>query len=153
MTWVDYRNGVNKTKVHVGFDIARGIPHKVTLTSGKTDEKPQKTLKGGPWPAEYCLALLQVLNRTLLQKITLQLPHVSYLKRPLPCKPCVFHPSSLQFVSMLSMSSYQIANEPPLSKLCYIKFSCPQIAGKYNLRMKTIIIIVTEVTDNRLLIS
>lgn len=41
MTWADYRQGVYKAKVHVGFDIARGIPHKVTLTGGKTDEKSQ----------------------------------------------------------------------------------------------------------------
>jgi hypothetical protein len=41
MTWADYREGVNKAKVHLGFDIGRGIPQKVTLTGGKTDEKSQ----------------------------------------------------------------------------------------------------------------
>ncbi|WP_394708597.1 IS4 family transposase [uncultured Desulfuromusa sp.] len=41
MLWADYRNGANKAKVHLGFDIGRGIPQKVTLTDGKGDERPQ----------------------------------------------------------------------------------------------------------------
>lgn len=41
MTWADYRQGANKAKVHLGFDIGRGIPQKVTLTEGKGDERDQ----------------------------------------------------------------------------------------------------------------
>lgn len=41
MTWADYRQGAKKAKVHLGYDIGRGIPQKVILTDGKTDERPQ----------------------------------------------------------------------------------------------------------------
>jgi hypothetical protein len=41
MRWADYRQGANKAKVHLGFDIARGIPQKITLTDGKGDERLQ----------------------------------------------------------------------------------------------------------------
>ncbi len=41
MHWADYRKDVKKAKVHLGFDIGRGIPQKVTLTDGKGDERPQ----------------------------------------------------------------------------------------------------------------
>jgi len=41
MAWADYRNGAQKAKVHLGFDIGRGIPQKITLTAGKADERPQ----------------------------------------------------------------------------------------------------------------
>ncbi len=41
MAWADYRDGAKKAKVHLGFDIGRGIPQKVTLTDGKADERPQ----------------------------------------------------------------------------------------------------------------
>ncbi len=41
MTWADYRHGAKKAKVHLGYDITRGIPQKVILTDGKTDERPQ----------------------------------------------------------------------------------------------------------------
>jgi hypothetical protein len=41
MTWADYRHGAKKAKVHLGFDIGRGIPQKVILTDGKGDERPQ----------------------------------------------------------------------------------------------------------------
>jgi hypothetical protein len=41
MTWADYRQGAKKAKVHLGYDIRRGIPQKVILTDGKTDERPQ----------------------------------------------------------------------------------------------------------------
>lgn len=41
MTWADYRDGTKKAKVHLGFDINRGVPQKVTLTDGKADERPQ----------------------------------------------------------------------------------------------------------------
>jgi len=41
MLWADYRNGANKAKVHLGFDIGRGVPQKVTLTDGKGDERSQ----------------------------------------------------------------------------------------------------------------
>jgi hypothetical protein len=41
MVWADYRDGAKKAKVHLGFDIGRGIPQKMILTAGKTDERPQ----------------------------------------------------------------------------------------------------------------
>jgi len=40
MEWADYRNGTKKAKVHLGFDINRGIPSKIFLTEGKGDERP-----------------------------------------------------------------------------------------------------------------
>lgn len=40
MDWADYRNGVNKAKTHIGFDINRSIPRKIFLTDGKGDERP-----------------------------------------------------------------------------------------------------------------
>jgi hypothetical protein len=40
MYWADYRNGSKKAKVHVGFDINRGIPSKIFLTDGKEGERP-----------------------------------------------------------------------------------------------------------------
>lgn len=41
MLWADYRQGANKAKVHLGFDIGHGIPQKMTLTDGKGDERAQ----------------------------------------------------------------------------------------------------------------
>ena len=41
MHWADYRNGVKKAKVHLSYNIGRGIPQKVTLTEGKSAERPQ----------------------------------------------------------------------------------------------------------------
>lgn len=41
MLWADYRKGAKKAKVHLGLDIGRGIPQKVTLTDGKADERLQ----------------------------------------------------------------------------------------------------------------
>ncbi|OEU52939.1 MAG: hypothetical protein BA871_09180 [Desulfuromonadales bacterium C00003096] len=41
MLWADYRRGAKKAKVHLGFDIGRGIPQKITQTDGKGDERPQ----------------------------------------------------------------------------------------------------------------
>lgn len=40
MHWADYRDGARKAKVHVGFDLNRGIPKKIFLTDGKGDERP-----------------------------------------------------------------------------------------------------------------
>jgi len=40
MVWADYRKGVNKAKVHMGFDINRSIPRKLFLTDGKAGERP-----------------------------------------------------------------------------------------------------------------
>jgi len=40
MYWADYRNGSKKAKVHIGFDLNRGIPKKIFLTDGKGDERP-----------------------------------------------------------------------------------------------------------------
>ncbi len=41
MHWADYRKGAKKAKVHLGLDIGRAIPQKITLTDGKGDERPQ----------------------------------------------------------------------------------------------------------------
>ena len=40
MYWADYRSGSKKAKVHVGFDLNRGIPKKIFLTDGKGAERP-----------------------------------------------------------------------------------------------------------------
>lgn len=40
MHWADYREGSKKAKTHIGFDINRGIPRKIFLTTGKGDERP-----------------------------------------------------------------------------------------------------------------
>ena len=40
MYWADYRNGSKKAKVHIGFDLNRGIPKKIFLTDGKEAERP-----------------------------------------------------------------------------------------------------------------
>jgi hypothetical protein len=40
MTWADYSSTTRKAKIHLGFDVNRGIPGKVCLTDGKGDERP-----------------------------------------------------------------------------------------------------------------
>jgi hypothetical protein len=40
MYWADYRTGSKKAKVHVGFDLNRGIPKKIFLSDGKEAERP-----------------------------------------------------------------------------------------------------------------
>ena len=40
MYWADYLKGSKKAKVHVGFDLNRGIPKKIFLTDGKEAERP-----------------------------------------------------------------------------------------------------------------
>ena len=40
MDWADYRQGAKKAKIHLGFDVNRGIPSKFHLTNGKADERP-----------------------------------------------------------------------------------------------------------------
>jgi len=40
MTWADYSSTTRKAKIHLGFDVNRGIPGKVCLTDGKGDEGP-----------------------------------------------------------------------------------------------------------------
>ena len=40
MEWADYRKGAKKAKTHIGFDLNRGIPRKIFLTSGKDGERP-----------------------------------------------------------------------------------------------------------------
>ena len=40
MLWADYRKGSKKAKVHLGFDINRGIPRKIFLSDGKGAERP-----------------------------------------------------------------------------------------------------------------
>ncbi len=40
MTWADYASTTKKAKIHLSFDINRGIPGKVCLTDGKGDERP-----------------------------------------------------------------------------------------------------------------
>ena len=40
MHWADYREGAKKAKIHLGFDLNRGIPSKIHLTDGKGGERP-----------------------------------------------------------------------------------------------------------------
>ena len=40
MEFADYRNGVKKTKAHLGFNLNQGIPEKIALSAGKADERP-----------------------------------------------------------------------------------------------------------------
>ena len=40
MVWADYREGSKKAKVHMGFDVNRGIPKKFFLAEGKSEEGP-----------------------------------------------------------------------------------------------------------------
>jgi hypothetical protein len=40
MYWADYRKGSKKAKVHLGFDLNRGIPRKVFLFDGNGAERP-----------------------------------------------------------------------------------------------------------------
>ena len=40
MVWADYRRGAKKAKTHIGFDINRGIPRKIFLTTGNGGERP-----------------------------------------------------------------------------------------------------------------
>ncbi len=40
MDWADYRAGSKKAKLHLGFNINQGIPQKLFLTDGKSDERP-----------------------------------------------------------------------------------------------------------------
>ena len=39
MQFADYRNGVQKAKVHMGLDLNRGIPQRVFLSAGKADDE------------------------------------------------------------------------------------------------------------------
>ena len=41
MTWADYRKNSKKAKAHIGFDLNRSIPSKLTLTNGKGDERKE----------------------------------------------------------------------------------------------------------------
>jgi hypothetical protein len=40
MEFADYRSGVKKAKVHLGFNINHGIPERIVLSAGKADERP-----------------------------------------------------------------------------------------------------------------
>ena len=40
MAWADYRKHSKKARLHLGFNINQGIPQKLFLTDGKTDERP-----------------------------------------------------------------------------------------------------------------
>jgi hypothetical protein len=40
MQWADYRKDTRKAKVHLGFDLNRGIPRKIFLSDGKGAERP-----------------------------------------------------------------------------------------------------------------
>jgi hypothetical protein len=40
MHWADYRKGSKKAKVHLGFDLNRGIPRKIFLSDGNGAERP-----------------------------------------------------------------------------------------------------------------
>jgi hypothetical protein len=39
MTWADYRQGAKKAKIHLGFNINRSIPSKLSLTDGLASER------------------------------------------------------------------------------------------------------------------
>ncbi len=40
MDWADYRKGAKKAKTHIGFDLNRGVPRAIFLTSGTGGERP-----------------------------------------------------------------------------------------------------------------
>jgi hypothetical protein len=40
MAWADYRPGIKKVKVHLGFDLNHALPGKIFFTDGKGDERP-----------------------------------------------------------------------------------------------------------------
>jgi hypothetical protein len=40
MEFADYRSGVKKAKVHLGFNLNQGIPERIALSAGKADERP-----------------------------------------------------------------------------------------------------------------
>ncbi len=40
MAWADYRKKSKKARLHLGFSVNQGIPHKLFLTNGKGDERP-----------------------------------------------------------------------------------------------------------------
>jgi hypothetical protein len=40
MSWADYRGGVNKVKMHTGFDLNGHIPKAIALTAGNRAERP-----------------------------------------------------------------------------------------------------------------
>ena len=40
MAWAEYQSGAHKAKIHLGFDISRGVPSRFFLSEGKTDERP-----------------------------------------------------------------------------------------------------------------
>lgn len=40
MAWADYRKNSKKARLHLGFNINQGIPQKLFLTDGKSDERP-----------------------------------------------------------------------------------------------------------------
>ncbi len=40
MTWADYRKGSKKAKIHVGFNLNKGIPGKIFLSDGNGGERP-----------------------------------------------------------------------------------------------------------------
>lgn len=49
MEFADYRSGVNKANAHLGFNLNHGIPERISLSAGKTDERPfvKKLVKPG----------------------------------------------------------------------------------------------------------
>ncbi len=40
MHWADFKRGKKKARVHMGFDLNRGIPYKLFLSGGMADERP-----------------------------------------------------------------------------------------------------------------
>jgi hypothetical protein len=40
MSWADYRKKSKKARIHLGFNVNQGVPQKLFLTNGKTDERP-----------------------------------------------------------------------------------------------------------------
>lgn len=49
MHWADFKRSKKKAKVHMGFDLNRGIPYKLFLSGGMADERPyvSKILSSG----------------------------------------------------------------------------------------------------------
>jgi hypothetical protein len=40
MHWAEYRTNSKKAKLHLGFDLNHGVPHKLFLTEGNGAERP-----------------------------------------------------------------------------------------------------------------
>ena len=64
--WADYRNGAKKDKVHIGFDLNRGIPKKIFLTDGNGDELPSSARF---WPPEIQASWIATISAKELRRM------------------------------------------------------------------------------------